>query len=100
MDGDLLDRITGLLTGYPLKESIAARRRGGVAVRRWDKEVRIDVYRGFDPLPGDTLDVVDTTMKIAATLRAANYLIYVIDLDETHGALRTHTPPAERWSPR
>lgn len=102
MDGDLLERVLGILTpAYPLKESIDARRRGGVAVRRWDKEVRIDVYKGFDPLPGNgPQDIIDITMRIAATLRAGNYLIHVINLDETHGALRTFTPPAERWSPR
>jgi hypothetical protein len=100
MDGDLFPRITTLLNGTPLKESIEARRRGGIAVRRWGKEVRIDVHAGFDRLDDAwNVNVIEYTTQIATLLRSFGYRIIILVLDEHHGALRTYTPPADPWSP-
>lgn len=101
MDGDLIYDVTKVLKDAPVKESIEARRRGGVTIRRWDKEARIDVHRGFDRLPDSwDVDIVEYTMQLATLLRSVGYRIIVSELDEYHGVLRTYTPPADAWRPQ
>lgn len=99
MDGDLIDRVTkALVPLYPVKNSIDARLTGGITIRRWDKEARVDVHPGLHQVWG--ANIIEVTGQVATTLRALGYLIHVTEMDEYHGAMRTYTPPPTAWSPQ
>lgn len=101
MEGDLLDRVTSSLAAFPIKEFVDARRRGGVTTRRWDKEVRIDVYKGFDRLPDNgPTNIIELANNIALVLRALGYRVHIGQLDEHHSYMSTFTPPPAGWRPQ
>jgi hypothetical protein len=105
MEGDLIERITGALSGFPIKEFVDARRRGGVTVRRWDKEARVDVYKGFDRLPDNGPDdIIELANNIALVLRSLDYRVHIGQLDEHHSYMTTFTPGPRTfsidWSPQ
>lgn len=95
MDGDLIDRVTQALAAFTPKEYVVARAEGGVTIRRWDKEARIDVYRGIsaeEPMA----NVIEVANEAALTLRALGYRIHVSQLDEYHSSMHTFNPRSPR----
>lgn len=99
MAGDLIERLTAL--GIPLKESIEARRRGGVTARYVGTELHVNVYYGFDRTPESwDVDLVEYTAQLATILRSLGCHVAMVKMDDDHGAMHTFAPPSDPWSPR
>lgn len=91
MENDLIYDVTKALEAFAPKDFLEARAYGGMTVRRWDKEARIDVYRGMaaaTPME----NVIEVATQAATALRVLGYHIHVSKLDEYHSSMHTFNP--------
>jgi hypothetical protein len=99
MDGDLIEYL--ILIGIPVKESIEARRRGGVTARYVGDDLHVNVYHGFDRAPDSwDVNIIEYTTQLATTLRSLGQHVAMTKMDEHHGAMYTFTPSPDPWRPR